>query len=124
MCTRSGGPVLVYLDLVQKDAIRVWMVLKDGMLTITNALSVTFLQWDVANLKIAVLPELPFSFFLSNQAEDSLCFCTLIDTVQCNKWLYHFTRFEVPVVGANGRPLIKKSRHQKSSVSDWCTQKS
>lgn len=124
MCTRSGGPVLFYSDLLSKHSAFVWMDLRDGKLTMKNGRSITILEWDVANLKTAIIPELPCSFVVSNKTIDSLCFCTLIDTLQRNKWLNHFTRLQVPVVGASGRPLIKKSRHQKLSISDCCTNES
>ena len=116
MCTRSGGPVLFHSDLRSEKTVLVWLDLKDGMLTVKNGRSVTILQWDVANLRIAIIPELPFSFVVSNKVVDSLCFCTLTDTAQRNKWLNHFTRFEIPIVGANGRHLTKAKAHYEKDL--------
>jgi hypothetical protein len=106
----DGGPVAVRIDLVYGDSMRLWMTADDGVLTLRTP-STLLSTLQLAQIRAVVLPELPYSFVLSDDSGgEADVFCTFADTPQRNGWLVYLQKLGVQVVNRRGRLLRRRRR--------------
>ena len=105
MSQRTGGPVVVRSDLLRDDSLRLWMSAEDGVLTLRTPSAVVS-TIKLPEIKAVVLPELPYSFVLSDDSGvGGDVFCTFVDSSQRDEWLSFLQRLGVSIVNRRGGRL-------------------
>ena len=108
MSQRTGGPVVVRSDLMRGDSLRLWMSAADGVLTLRTPSAVVS-TIKLPEIKAVVLPELPYSFVLSDDSGgEADVFCTFVDSSQRDEWLSFLQRLNVPAVNRRGGRLRRR----------------
>ena len=90
------------------DSLRLWMSAEDGVLTLRTPSTVVS-TIKLPEIKAVVLPELPYSFVLSDESGgEADVFCTFVDSSQRDEWLSFLQRLGVPIVNRRGGRLRRR----------------
>lgn len=111
MSERNGGPVHVRSSLLEGSELRLWMSVSNGVLEFKMQNHDVY-KVGVEQIEAIVLPELPFTFVISDKSDEqnktSIFFCTLTDNKHRDEWLSFLKKKGVDVVNREGKPLQKR----------------
>lgn len=88
MPRRTGGPVLISLDLVETNKKRLWMDVTNDLLRLRTGTGELIAHLPLTQTQILVLADFPCSLVLVHKTEqEPPVVCTFYDARQCNQWI-------------------------------------